>query len=89
MSLRRSSGCPKRDLIEDLNLLFMCGLPGYGPGDLIDVSYEEDRVYVRMADYFVAPLRLTPAEAIALYAGSAALAALPEMAEADVFRGEL
>jgi proteasome accessory factor C len=87
--LAKKFGVSKRDLIEDLNLLFMCGLPGYGPGDLIDVSYEEDRVYVRMADYFAAPLRLTPAEAIALYAGSAALAALPEMTEADALRRAL
>jgi proteasome accessory factor C len=84
--LAKKFGTSKRDLIDDLKLLFMCGLPGYGPGDLIDVSYESDRVYVRMADYFSAPLRLTPAEAIALYAGSAALAALPEMEEADSLR---
>jgi proteasome accessory factor C len=87
--LAKKFGTSKRDLIEDLKLLFMCGLPGYGPGDLIDVSYEEDRVYVRMADYFAAPLRLTPAEAIALYAGSSAIAALPEMAEADSLRRAL
>jgi proteasome accessory factor C len=87
--LAKKFGTSKRDLIEDLDLLFMCGLPGYGPGDLIDVSYETDRVYVRMADYFAAPLRLTPAEAIALYAGSAAIAALPEMAEADALRRAL
>jgi proteasome accessory factor C len=87
--LARKFDTSRRDLIEDLKLLFMCGLPGYGPGDLIDVSYEEDRVYVRMADYFAAPLRLTPAEAIALYAGSAAIAALPEMAEADALRRAL
>jgi proteasome accessory factor C len=84
--MAKKFGTSRRDLIEDLKLLFMCGLPGYGPGDLIDISYEEDRVYVRMADYFAAPLRLTPAEAIALYAGSAAIAALPEMAEADSLR---
>ncbi|MEA2508019.1 MAG: proteasome accessory factor [Actinomycetota bacterium] len=87
--LAKKFGTSKHDLIEDLKLLFMCGLPGYGPGDLIDVSYETDRVYVRMADYFAAPLRLTPAEAIALYAGSAAIAALPEMAEADALRRAL
>jgi proteasome accessory factor C len=87
--LARKFHTSRRDLIEDLKLLFMCGLPGYGPGDLIDVSYEDDRVYVRMADYFAAPLRLTPAEAIALYAGSAAIAALPEMAEADALRRAL
>lgn len=67
-------GVSKKDLLEDLNLVFLCGLPGYGPGDLIDVELDEDHVYVRMADYFSAPLRLTPTEALALYAGAAALA---------------
>lgn len=82
-------GVTKDDLIDDLNLVFMCGLPGYGPGDLIDVSIEDDRVHVRMADYFGAPLRLTPAEALVLYAGAAALTELPEMDEADALRRAL
>ena len=81
--LARKFDVKRRDLIEDLNLVFLCGLPGYGPGDLIDATIDEDRVYVRMADYFGAPLRLTPAEALALYAGGGALAALPGMEEAD------
>jgi proteasome accessory factor C len=87
--LAKKFAISKKDLIEDLKLLFLCGLPGYGPGDLIDVSYEGDRVYVRMADYFAAPVRLTPAEAIAIYAGGAAIAALPEMDEADSLRSAL
>lgn len=87
--LARKFGASRKDLIDDLKLLFMCGLPGYGPGDLIDVSYEGDRVYVRMADYFAAPVRLTPAEAIALYAGGTVIAALPEMGEADSLRRAL
>lgn len=76
----------QRDLLDDLNLLFMCGLPGYGPGDLIDVTVDGGHVYVRMADYFAAPLRLTPVEALSLYAGAAAMAAMPGMAEADALR---
>jgi proteasome accessory factor C len=79
----------KTDLVEDLNLLFMCGLPGYGPGDLIDVDFDSGYVYVRMADYFAAPLRLTPVEALALYAGGAAMASMPEMDEADALRRAL
>ena len=82
-------GVKKQDLLDDLNLVFMCGLPGYGPGDLIDVSLEEERVYVRMADYFGQPFRLTPAEALALYAGASALANLPEMDEADALKSAL
>lgn len=77
------------DLIADLNLVFLCGLPGYGPGDLIEATIDEDRVYVRMADYFGSPLRLTPAEALALYAGGGALSTLPGMEEADSLRRAL
>ena len=87
--LSRKFGVKKQDLVADLNLVFLCGLPGYGPGDLIDVAVEEDRVFVRMADYFSAPLKLTPAEAVALYAGAAAIAELPEMNEADALRRAL
>lgn len=82
-------GIKKTDLVEDLNLLFMCGLPGYGPGDLIDVDFDSGYVFVRMADYFAAPLRLTPVEALALYAGGAAMASMPEMDEADALRRAL
>jgi proteasome accessory factor C len=87
--LARKFGVTKHDLLEDLQLVFLCGLPGYGPGDLIDVDLDEDRVYVRMADYFSAPLRLTPAEALLLYAGGATVAALPELEEADALRRAL
>jgi proteasome accessory factor C len=87
--LSRKFDVRKQDLMADLNLVFLCGLPGYGPGDLIDVAVEEDRVFVRMADYFSAPLKLTPAEAVALYAGAAAIAALPDMDEADALRRAL
>ncbi|MEA2516681.1 MAG: proteasome accessory factor [Actinomycetota bacterium] len=82
-------GIKRNDLVEDLNLLFMCGLPGYGPGDLIDVEFDSGFVHVRMADYFAAPLRLTPVEALALYAGGAAMASMPEMEEADALRRAL
>jgi proteasome accessory factor C len=82
-------GVRRDELIEDLNLVFMCGLPGYGPGDLIDVSLDGDRIYVRMADYFAAPLRLSPAEALVLYASAAALTQLPDMAQADALKRAL
>ncbi len=87
--LSKKFGVKEQELMDDLRLVFLCGLPGYGPGDLIDVSFDEDKVYVRMADYFKAPFRLTPAEALALYAGGQALAALPEMTEADALRRAL
>ena len=87
--LSRRFDIPKNDLMNDLNLVFLCGLPGYGPGDLIDVDLQGDRIYIRMADYFAAPLRLTPAEGLALYAGGEAIAALPGMEQAVSLRGAL
>jgi proteasome accessory factor C len=56
------------ELVKDLHLVFMTGLPGYGPGDLIDVDVFDDEVFVDAADYFARPLRLTPAEALGLLA---------------------
>ena len=82
-------GIRKRDLLDDLALVWLCGLPGYGPGDLIDASIEDNRVYIRMADYFSAPFRLTPAEALSLYAAGTALASFPGMEEADALRRAL
>ena len=87
--LARKFEVKKKDLVEDFNLVFFCGLPGYGPGDLIEVAMDDERVYVRMADYFGAPLRLTPAEALALYAGGATLAETPGMEEADALKRAL
>lgn len=56
------------ELVKDLHLVFMTGLPGYGPGDLIDVDIFDDEVFVDAADYFARPLRLTPPEALGLLA---------------------
>ncbi len=56
------------DLIKDLHLVFLTGLPGYGPGDLIDVDIFEDEVFVDAADYFARPLRLTSPQALGLLA---------------------
>ncbi|HJR44478.1 MAG TPA: WYL domain-containing protein [Actinomycetota bacterium] len=87
--LSRRFGVPKTELINDLNLVFLCGLPGYGPGDLIDVDFQDDRIFIHMADYFSAPLRLTPAEGLALYAGGEAIAALPDMEQAESLKRAL
>ena len=71
----RRFGITRAQLMADLNLLFVCGLPGYGPGDLIDAYVDGDGVWIRMAEYFHRPLRLTPGEGLLLYAGARALAA--------------
>jgi proteasome accessory factor C len=53
-------------LRRDLELLWMCGLPGYGPGELIDLSFEGDTVSVVFDAGLTRPLRLSHAEAGAL-----------------------
>jgi proteasome accessory factor C len=65
----------KSQVIADLHLLFVCGLPSYGPGDLIEADIVGDEVSIRTADYFARPLRLTPAEGLLLYCGAKALEA--------------
>lgn len=66
-------GYDRKTLISDLNLVFLVGLPGYGPGELIDATVEDDEVWVDMADYFSRPLNLTPPEALMLLASGMAL----------------
>ena len=81
--LTRLFSVSKRDLLNDLNLLFVSGLPPYGPGDLIEVDIDEDgRVWVDMADYFARPLRLTRSEALDLYLRGKELLAAPGLPEA-------
>jgi len=68
-------GYTNRELIEDLNLVFVCGLPGYGPGDLMVAYVEDDEVVIDMADYFSRALRLSTTEALALLAAAETLMA--------------
>jgi proteasome accessory factor C len=70
-------GVTEKQLRSDLDLVFLCGLPGHGPGDLIDVSYEGDTVSVSNADTIARPLRLTAQEALALIVALRTLAELP------------
>lgn len=65
----------RRRLASDLNLLFLCGRPGYGPGELIEAFILGNHIHIRMAEYFSKPLRLTAAEALMLHAAGRALMA--------------
>ena len=61
------------DLIKDLNLLFMCGLPGYTPLELIDLSFEDGIVEVRDPQNLKSPRNFNESEALALRIALAAL----------------
>jgi len=61
-------GCTQAELVDDLDLLFMCGLHPYTPDVLIEVDITDGRVWIRYAEYFSRPLRLTASEGLALLA---------------------
>lgn len=76
----RDLGVPEKQLVKDLRVLFLCGLPGGYPDDLIDVDLDAlvapdgDRVIrVANADYLSRPLRLSPTEATAIIVALRAL----------------
>jgi proteasome accessory factor C len=66
-------GYTRAQLAEDLAIVFVCGLPGYGPGDLMVAEIDDDEVFVDTADYFANAPRLAPAEALALLASGIAV----------------
>lgn len=61
-------GYTQEDLTRDLNTIFVCGLPGYGPGDLMEAYVDEDEVIIDAAEFFAKAPRLTPSEALGLLA---------------------
>jgi len=72
-------------IVKDLNVLWFCGLPGLGMGDLIDVDMEalegEGVIRLSNAEYLSRPLRLDSSEASALIV---ALRALRDGSDDDV-----
>ncbi|HEV7654335.1 MAG TPA: WYL domain-containing protein [Mycobacteriales bacterium] len=72
---------PEAQLRRDLQLLWMCGLPGHGPGDLIDLSFEGDTVTVGHDAGLARPLRLTADEALALVVALRTLADEPALTD--------
>jgi proteasome accessory factor C len=71
-------GMTESQLDDDLALVLMIGVPPYSPGDYLDVEEDDEgRVTIRLAEYFRRPLRLTPAEGLALLAAGRALLAVP------------
>src|SRR5262249_56556753 len=62
---------------RSLELLPLCGLPPYTPDRLIEVEIVDGHVWIRFAEYFDRPLRLSADEGLALLAAGRALLAVP------------
>ena len=82
-------GIGEAQLRRDLELLWMCGLPGYGPGDLVDLSFEGDTVTVTFDAGLRRPLRLSGTEAATLAVALRALADAPGVVDADAVQRAL
>jgi len=70
-------GVSVKQLRQDINQLWICGLPGYSPGDLIDFELSGDTITVTFSAGMDEPLRLTSTEATALLVALRALADIP------------
>ncbi|CAB4934805.1 MAG: WYL domain-containing protein [Actinobacteria bacterium] len=71
-------GVSPAQLEKDLWLLIVCGLPGHGPDQLVDIQFWDDgRIHVLDAQTMGAPLRLSGDEAVALLVALRLLAQIP------------
>lgn len=79
-------GVTPEQVRRDLQVLWMCGLPGFGPGELIDIDFEaiesdpDGLVRLDNAEYLSRPVRFDRVEASALIV---ALRALRETSGAE------
>ena len=73
----RASASTRTELIAELDLVWCCGVHPFTPDSLMEVTVEDGRVWIRYADWFDRPLRLTPEEGLALVAAGPALLAVP------------
>jgi proteasome accessory factor C len=69
----REFGVSPKQLRADLSVLYLCGLPGLMPGDLIEIDMDavdgSGTIHLSNADYLARPLRFTADEALGLVLG--------------------
>ncbi|WP_407335985.1 helix-turn-helix transcriptional regulator [Dietzia kunjamensis] len=88
----RDLGLTEKQLRAALWQLWSCGLPGYGPGDLIDLAFssedldDADLVEVTFTAGIDRPVRLTAAEAVTLETGLAVFLDQPEVIDQGALR---
>lgn len=70
-------GVTVKQLRTDIDQLWICGLPGYGPGDLIDFALSDETISVTFSAGMDEPLRLNSMEATGLLVALRALSEIP------------
>ncbi len=70
-------GVTPKQMMDDINVIYWCGLPGLGYGDLIEIDLEAVHgagvIHLSNADYLARPLRFSTDEAAALIVAVKAL----------------
>ncbi|MGK2882057.1 MAG: helix-turn-helix transcriptional regulator [Mycobacterium sp.] len=82
-------GVTPKQLMDDLNQLWLCGLPGYGPGDLIDLEFSGDTIDVTYSAGIDKPLRLTSPEATVVMVALRALVDVPGVVDPEAARSAI
>ncbi len=62
----RELGCPRREILKDLDWILMCGVPPYQPDDYIGVYRNKDEVEIAFAEGFDRPVALSLVEALSV-----------------------
>jgi proteasome accessory factor C len=70
-------GISVTQLVADLELAAMCGVPPFLADELLDIIVDEDEVTLGVPKFFIEPLRFTAAEALAVAMGARAALGLP------------
>lgn len=83
MEAARDFGLQPAEIMEDLNRLWMCGLPGLLPGDLVELEHSYTSVKIHNAQGMDKPLRLTPTEAGVLLLTLESLENLPGLTDQE------
>ena len=82
-------GVTVKQLREDLEQLWLCGLPGYSPGDLIDFEMSGKTIEVTFSAGMDHPLRLTSPEATGISVALRALLDVPGMVDPEAARSAI
>ena len=69
-------------LTKDLWQIVLCGLPGYGPDQLVDIDFwDDDRIWVQDPQTLAMPMRINSEEAIALAIALRRMSQIPAVHE--------
>ena len=72
-------------LTKDLWQIVLCGLPGYGPDQLVDIDFwDDDRIWVHDPQTLASPMRINSEEAIALGIALRRMSQIPAVDEREL-----